>query len=153
MVAAIYLTQERQTELRQELEQLKTAGRQEVAKKLKQAKELGDLSENAEYQEAREEQRRLEQRIGQLEDILRHAVLIKKADKPQTVRLGTVVGVKKDGNNIVFTIVGSDEAEPAGGKISNESPIGRALLGKKIGDSVRVKTPKGEVEYQILSIE
>lgn len=153
MAEAIYLTSERQDELRQELERLKTLGRQDVAKKLKQAKELGDLSENAEYQEAREEQRRLEQRIGQLEEILRQAVIIKKTGKPQTVRLGSVVKVQKEGAAVGFTIVGSDEAEPAEGKISNESPIGRALLGKKIGDSVKVKTPRGEAEYQILSIE
>lgn len=153
MAETIYLTQERQNELRQELENLKSIGRQEVARKLKQAKELGDLSENAEYQEAREEQRRLEYRINQLEDLLRRAVIIRKIDRSQTVRLGSVVSVSCDGNRKTFTIVGSNEAEPAEGRISNVSPIGRGLLGKKIGDSVKVKTPRGEIEYQILNIE
>lgn len=152
---ASYLTQERHDELQKELEQLKTAGRQEVAKRLKQAKELGDLSENSEYQEARDEQRRIEQRISQLEDVLHSAVIIKKTDRPQTVRIGSVVKVKKEGNadTGIFTIVGSNEAQPLEGRISNESPIGRGLLGKKVGDSVKVQTPKGEASYQILSIE
>ncbi len=151
----IYLTQDRFNNLKEELERLKTVGRQEVARKLKQAKELGDLSENSEYQEAREEQRRIEQRINQLEMILKNAVLIKKVSHSQTVRIGSVVKVKKEGekNPTVFTIVGSDEAQPQKGLISNESPLGKGLLGKKEGDLVKIKTPKGEISYQIISIE
>jgi transcription elongation factor GreA len=150
-----YLTSERYEELKKELDDLKTAGRQKVAKRLRQAKELGDLSENVEYQEAREEQRRIEQRIGQLEEIIRNAVIIKKSDKPQTVRIGSVVKVKKAGGAEVnaFSIVGSNEAQPFEGRISNESPIGRGLLGRKVGETVRIKTPNGEVEYHILDIE
>jgi transcription elongation factor GreA len=150
-----YLTSERYEELKKELDDLKTAGRQKVAKRLRQAKELGDLSENVEYQEAREEQRRIEQRIGQLEEIVRNAVIIKKSDKPQTVRIGSVVKVKKAGGAEVnaFSIVGSNEAQPFEGRISNESPIGRGLLGRKVGETVRIKTPNGEVEYHILDIE
>lgn len=150
-----YLTPERYEELKKELDDLKTAGRQEVAKRLRQAKELGDLSENAEYQEVREEQRRIEQRISQLEEIIRNAVIIKKSDKSQTVRIGSVVKVKKAGDFEVkiFSIVGSNEAQPLEGRISNESPIGRGLLGRKVGETARIKTPNGEVEYHILSIE
>jgi len=150
-----YLTAERYEELKKELEDLKTTGRQKIAAKLKQAKELGDLSENAEYQEAREEQRRLEQRINQLEEIIRNAVIIKKTDNPQTVRIGSMVKVKKINTSEIntFSIVGSNEAQPFEGKISNESPIGRSLLGHKAGEIVKIKTPNGEVEYQIISIE
>jgi transcription elongation factor GreA len=148
-----YLSQERFEELSKELHELKTKGRQAVALRLKTAKELGDLSENSEYQEAREEQSRLEHRIFELEELLRRASIIKKSQSSQTVRIGSKVKVKKDGDVLTYTIVGSNEANPAEGLISNESPIGRALLGKKVGDSVSVKAPKGEMTYQILEID
>lgn len=148
-----YLSQERFEELSKELNELKTEGRQAVAQRLKQAKELGDLSENSEYQEAREEQSRLEQKISQLEDLLRHSSIIKKAAGSQTVRIGSKVKVRKNNEFFTYTIVGSNEARPMEGLISNESPIGRGLLGKKIGDTVFIRTPKGEVTYQVLAIE
>ena len=148
-----YLSQERYDELRKELEELKTEGRQTIAQRLKQAKELWDLSENSEYQEAREEQSRLEQKISQLEDLFRYSSIIKKAAGSQTVRIGSKVKVRKNNEFFTYTIVGSNEARPMEGLISNESPIGRGLLGKKVGDTVFVRAPKGEITYQILAIE
>ncbi len=150
-----YLTQEKFEELKLELEKLKTSGRQEVAKKLKQAKELGDLRENSEYEQAREEQRWLESRIKYLESVLANAVIIKKTENSQTVRIGSKVKVKKidDNKDLEFIIVGSNESDPLKGKISNESPLGRGLLGKKVNDIVKIRTPQKEVEYKILKIE
>lgn len=150
---ATYLSQEGYDELVKELNELKTSGRKGVAERLKHAKELGDLSENSEYQEAREDQTRLEQHINQIEETLRQMVLIKKTSGSATVRIGSRVKVKKNGDMVVFSIVGSHEAHPADGFISNESPLARALLGKKIGDAVEVQTPKGPVTYLIVEIE
>jgi len=148
-----YLTQERYNEILQELAELKTGGRQVVAERLKQAKELGDLSENSEYQEARDEQTRLEQKISHLDELLRHFTIIKKAVGTATVRIGSKVKVKKGHEILHYTIVGSNEAEPSQGLISNESPIGRGLLGKKVGEVIHVKAPKGTILYQVLNIE
>ncbi len=148
-----YLSQERFDELQEELKVLKTEGRQTVASRLKQAKELGDLSENSEYQEAREEQSRIEQKIIQLEELLRSSSIIKKPTGTATVRIGSKVKVKKGVEQMAYAIVGSSEAEPSRGLISNESPIGKALLGKKVGDTVYVRAPKGEIAYQVLSID
>ena len=153
MVDTAYLTQDRYDELQAELETLKTTGRKKIASRLKQAKELGDLSENSEYQAAREEQMRLEQKINQVEDLLRHSTIIKKPKGVETVEIGSKVKIKKNKEFISYTIVGSNEADPVGGFISNESPLGRNLLNKKIGDVVYVKTPNGEISYQILAIE
>lgn len=148
-----YLSPERQREITEELESLRTSGRKDVAERLKAAKELGDLSENSDYHEAREEQARLETRIAELEEILRHAVIVRRSESVGTVRVGSNVKVKKNGEKLGYTIVGSSESRPAEGLISNESPVGQALLGKKPGDSVKVRTPGGEVVYEILSIE
>jgi transcription elongation factor GreA len=149
-----YLTQERYDELTNELASLKAGGRQGIAERLKQAKDLGDLSENSEYQEAREEQGLLERRIAELEEILQSSSIIKKAGgTTATVRIGCKVTVKRDGTSTTYSIVGSNEARPAEGFISNESPIGKGLLGKKVGDSVTVVTPSGEKTYTIANIE
>lgn len=148
-----YLSQERYDELSQELAQLKSEGRVTVADRLKQAKELGDLSENSEYQEAKEEQARLERKIDELEEILRYGLIIKKTAGTEAVKIGSKIKIKKGDEIMNFTIVGSNEAEPAKGFISNESPIGKSLLGKKVGDVVSAKTPKGEVDYQVLAID
>ena len=147
-----YVTQERCDELKKELTDLKTKGRLKVAKRLKQAKELGDLSENSEYQEAREDQTRLESRISELENLLHKAVIIKKTTGSQTVRIGSVVKVKKGRNSLRYTIVGANETQPDQGLIFNESPLGRELLGKREGDSINVQTPKGVIKYHILNI-
>jgi transcription elongation factor GreA len=149
----VYLTQERFNEIVEEVNRLKGEGRKAVAERLKQAKELGDLSENFDYQEAREEQARLEAKINELEEILRNSVIIKKSAGNLTVRIGSKVKLRKNNEVFTYTIVGSNEAKPEEGFISNESPIGRVVLGKKVDDRVTVKTPKGEVVYQILAIE
>ncbi len=150
-----YLTKERYQELKKELDFLKKEGLQKVAKSLKFAKELGDLSENSEYQEAREEQIRVERRIAQLEEILNNVVIIEKNQDSSSISLGSTVKVKNEDNNtfLTFTIVGSKEAQPLSNKISNESPLGKSLLGKKIGDLVEVETPKGKFKYRIIEIE
>lgn len=147
-----YLTPERLAELKQELNELKTAKRAEVAERLKRAKELGDLSENSEYFEAREEQGQVEAHIAELEEIVKNATLISKTHQKGIVQMGSTVVISKGGKNTTFSIVGSNEAKPEEGKISNESPIGKALYGKKINDEVKVKTPSGEVSYKIVSI-
>lgn len=152
MTDRYFLTPERHQELQKELAELKTKGREEIGNLLKKSKELGDLSENFEYQEAREEKNRLEQRISQLEDILRNSALIKKSKKPAVVQVGSSVTLKKDKQIINYTIVGSNEADPTKGLISNESPAGWAILGARVGDSVKVKTLKGEIIYQVLDI-
>ncbi len=148
-----YLTQERYDELAVELNTLKTAGRKDIADRLKHAKDMGDLSENFDYQEAREEQSRLEKRIVQIEELLKRSVIIKKPEGSQTVRIGSRVRVQNGSDVVAYTIVGSSEAQPTAGFISNESPLGRGILGKKVGDTVAVRTPAGEAAYQIIAIE
>ncbi|OGY57270.1 MAG: transcription elongation factor GreA [Candidatus Colwellbacteria bacterium RIFCSPHIGHO2_12_FULL_43_12] len=147
-----YVTQERLEELKAELSNLKTSNRVEIANKLKRAKEFGDLSENAEYLAAREEQANVERRIGDLEEIVRNAVIIKKNIDQDIIDVGSTVEVRRNGQPLKFNIVGSEEAKPEAGLISNESPIGKELLGHKVGDSVKVDTPNGEVEYKIFKL-
>ena len=147
-----YVTKEKLEELKQELADLKGRKRIEVGERLKRAKELGDLSENSEYFEAREEQAQVETRIGELEDMVKTAEIIEKSASTANVFIGSTVEVEKNGEKMKLTIVGSNEANPGGGFISNESPLGRAFLGKKAGDKVTVSVPKGKVEYLILSI-
>ena len=148
-----YLTKERRDEIAAEVTKLKTEGRKAVAERLKQAKDLGDLSENSEYQEAREEQSRLEARINELEDILRNSAIFKKeSGGGGVVRIGSVVKVKKGAHVTAYTIVGSNEAKPLQGFVSNESPIGKALLGKKAGDAVSVNAPSGIIKYDIVEV-
>ncbi|MBI2033536.1 MAG: transcription elongation factor GreA [Candidatus Liptonbacteria bacterium] len=148
-----YLSKERFEELKKELQELRSKKRLEVAERLKQAKEYGDLTENSEYLEAREEQSWLENRIFELEDILKKAVIIKKPSGSSEVEVGCTVTIKKGDQVFKYTIVGSDEASPKEGKISNESPLGRAFLNHKIGESVIVSTPAGKVTCQITNIE
>ncbi len=149
----IYISKERFSELEKELEKLKTEGRHKMAIRLQDAKELGDLSESSEYQEARDEQVLLGQRINQLENTLRNAVIIKKPKSKKIIEVGSRVKVQKDKNVTEYTIIGSNEANPDKGLISNESPLGIGLLGKRVGDQITVKTPKGRITYQVLSIE
>ncbi|MDE2001150.1 MAG: transcription elongation factor GreA [Patescibacteria group bacterium] len=147
-----YVSKEKLEELKQELADLKSRKRIEVGERLKRAKELGDLSENSEYFEAREEQAQVETRIGELEEMLKNVEVISKSASTSNVTIGATVEVEKNGAKMKFTIVGSNEAKPEAGMISNESPLGRAFLGKKVGDKVTVAVPKGKVEYAILSI-
>ncbi len=148
-----YLSQERLEELKDELENLRTVKRMEVAEHLKRAKEYGDLSENSEYSEAKEEQARVETRIFELEELLKKAVIITKGAGTSRVEVGSKVTLKKDASTFEYVIVGSNESRPEEGKISNESPIGRALLGRNVGDRVEVATPSGKSAYQIMKIE
>ena len=148
-----YLTLERLEELRAELQELKTAGRIEISERLKRAKELGDLSENSEYFEAREEQGHIETRIFELEEMVKNARVIAKSTG-NTVRVGTTLEVEREGGTrLHFTIVGSNEAKPEAGLISNESPLGSAFLNREVGAVVKIKAPKGEMTYKILKIE
>lgn len=152
----VVMTYEGLKKMEQELETLKTVRRKEVAEKIKEARGQGDLSENAEYDAAKEEQGEIESRIVQLENLLRNAEVIDEdALKKDVVNLGskvTVLDVEFD-EEMEYTIVGSTEADPMNGRISNESPLGMALLGQKIGASVMADTPDGEVEFKILGIQ
>jgi transcription elongation factor GreA len=145
------LTQGGIDELRQELKTL-IGQRVQVAERIKQARELGDLSENAEYQTAREEQDRLESRISELDHVLQNSELIKKPKADGQVRLGSSVILKNSGKDLHFQVVGTMEADPANGKISDESPIGQALLGKKVGDRAEIKTPAGTHSYKVTEV-
>ena len=147
-----YLSKESFEELKKELEELKTTKRMEIAARLKQAKEYDDLSENSEYAEAREEQSAVETRIFDLEEILKNAAMITK-HAGDIVEVGSTVTAKKGDKTITYTIVGSYEAKPEEGKISDESPLGRAFLKHKAGDAVKLITKTGSVEYEILKIE
>jgi transcription elongation factor GreA len=145
------LTQEGVDELKTEFSSL-VAQRPQVADRIKHARELGDLSENAEYQTAREEQDRLETRISELDHVLQNAQIIKKPKSDGQVRLGSSVKLKDGGKALQYQIVGTIEANPAAGKVSDESPIGKALLGKKVGDKTEIKTPVGNHAYKIIEI-
>ena len=148
-----YLSKERLEELKQELENLLHEGRRNVADRLKRAKEYGDLSENAEYSEAKDEQASIERRIMELEEMIKTASIIKKGSGGDTVSVGSTITVKTKDKSYTYQIVGSPEALPEEGKISNESPLGRSFLGHKVGEEVKVSTPKGETVYTISKIE
>ena len=143
------ITAEGRTELEKELKVLKNR-RGEIADRIAEARDYGDLSENAEYDSAREEQGLVETRIAEIEDILMNAEEI-KAKKSSKVQLGSTVEVK-NGKTVTYHIVGPVEADPLSGKISNESPLGVALLDKAVGDKATITTPKGDTTYTIVSI-
>jgi transcription elongation factor GreA len=149
-----YLTLEKKTLLEDELQQLKTVRRKEIADALEYAKSLGDLSENAEYHQAREDQANCEDRINHIEQILKNAVIMETGPAAGVAHVGSTVTVLKKGTKEekTFAIVGSEEADSISGKISNESPLGQALLGKKKGDKITVHAPKGEMEYTVVAI-
>ncbi|MDD2730894.1 MAG: transcription elongation factor GreA [Candidatus Portnoybacteria bacterium] len=146
-----YLSQEGYEQHKKELEDLKLK-RQEIAKRLEEAKALGDLSENQEYISAREAQAFNEGKIIELEQLLREATVIDKALKTSNVQIGSTIEVFSNSKHRQFTIVGSEEADPASGKISNESPLGKAFLGRKVGDVMEVETPGGKTKYRISAI-
>jgi len=145
-----HLTQTGIDELKAELANL-VSQRPAGAERIKYARELGDLSENAEYQTAREEQDRLETRISEVNHILKNVQTIKKPKSNGEVKLGSTVKLK-DGVTQTFQVVGTIEADPLNGKVSDESPIGKALLGKKVGDKLELKTPTETAIYKIISI-
>ena len=147
------LTYEGLKKLEDELENLKVVRRKEVSQKIKEAREQGDLSENAEYDAAKDEQRDIEARIEELEKILKNAEVVVEADLDK-VSIGCSVKILdcEFDEELEYKIVGSTEANSLKGKISNESPVGKALLGKQVGDTVTVETPAGEFSYKVLSI-
>jgi len=148
----IYISPEGLEQLKKELEELKKK-RQEIAKRLEEAKDLGDLTENTEYMEARNAQSLNEGRILELTELIKNAIIINQEKKRGLVQIGSRIKVSSNREIYYFTIVGSEEAEPEQGKISNESPLGKAFLGHKVGEEVEVETPKGKVRYKILTIE
>lgn len=153
---AHYLTAEGARELREELEHLKNVKRPDLAARLRHAIQQGDLSENADYHAAKEEQGFLEGRILELERLLRDSVILDESgDNIGRVRLGVKVTVVEQGfdDHEVFQLVGRAEANPAQGKISNESPLGQALIGRKVGEVVRIAAPGGETIFKIVKIE
>ncbi len=151
-----YLTEEGAAKLRRELEDLKNVKRPELAAKLKEAISQGDLSENADYADAKEQQAFLEGRINYLEALLRSAAVVADTDKKSSVvRVGVQVVVQENSKSPeeTFTIVGAAEANPSAGKISHESPLGAALMGHKVKDKVKVKAPGGELTFTIKQIK
>jgi transcription elongation factor GreA len=151
----VILTAEGLANLKAELDELSTTRRREVAGRIKTAREFGDISENAEYDDAKNEQAMLEARIAQLEDKLRSATVIDASELgTDVVRVGSVVHVKEDGGKSTrYMIVGSAEARPAELRLSNDSPVGRALLGRKRGEEVVFSTPKGKRKLKITKID
>jgi transcription elongation factor GreA len=150
-----FLTESGAAELRRELAELKTVKRQELAYRLKEAISMGDLSENADYHDAKEQQAFMEGRIHYLEELLRAATVVPdEANQANVVRVGVEVTVQEEGESPeTFFIVGAAEANPKEGKISNESPLGSALMGHKVGEKVKVKAPAGDLTFKIKGIK
>lgn len=148
-----FITEEGLKKIKDELENRKTAVRQSIAAAIKEAKEQGDLSENAEYSEAKRQQGENEARIAELEFMLKDSTVVKYDKATGGVQMGSRVKVKFNGNEMEFQIVGSNEADPAAMKISNESPMGKAFMGHQKGDKVEVNTPGGAMEYKILDLK
>ncbi|MCK5084835.1 MAG: transcription elongation factor GreA [Candidatus Pacebacteria bacterium] len=152
-MAKQFITKEGLEKLKEDLNYLKTEKRQEISRRIQAAKELGDLSENAEYSEAKEQQALNEGRVAEMEETLKNAETIDdRHSRSDIVNIGSTIKVKNGENERVLTIVGSNEANPSEGKISNETPLAMSFLGHKVNDKVEVETPKGEVAYLILNI-
>ncbi len=150
MMKQYQLTKDGKTELEKELDGLKSL-RGSIAEKIANARDYGDLSENAEYDAARDEQVQVESRIAEIEEILQNASII-QATASDIVIVGSTVQLKTNGKTVSYTIVGPVEADPLEGKISNESPIGQALLNQEVGSKISIETPKGTAAYEIVSI-
>jgi transcription elongation factor GreA len=149
-----YLTAEGEAKLKAELEELKGPRRQELSVRLRSAIQMGDLSENADYHQAKEDQGFLEGRIQELEHVLRNAVIIQKNGSKDVVSVGSQVTIQEGSfPTETYHVVGAKEADPRNGKISNESPIGRALMNHKVGEVVEAETPAGKIKLKILKIE
>ena len=152
----VILTPEGHTKLRDEIEHLSTIKRREVAERIKQAREFGDIAENSEYDDAKNEQAMLEHRIAILEERLKSARVIEKGDvTTDVVSVGTIVRLRDVDakETIEYTIVGSAEANPMEYKLSNESPVGRAIIGRKKGETVEVTAPRGSLKFKIMDIK
>jgi transcription elongation factor GreA len=149
-----YLTPEGEAKLRAELEELKGPRREELSQRLRSAIQMGDLSENADYHKAKEDQGFLEGRIQEIEAILRNAVIIEKSGSTETVAIGSHVTIQEEGfPPETYHLVGPTEADPRSGRISFESPIGKALLDKKVGEIATADAPGGAIRFKILKIE
>jgi len=149
-----YLTPEGEAKLKAELIELKGSKREELSKRLRAAIQMGDLSENADYHKAKEDQAFLEGRIQELESILRNAVIIEKSNSTDVVSIGSHVTLQEKGLDAeTYHLVGPTEADPRKGKISHESPIGRAIMDKKVGDFAEAETPGGKIKFKIIKIE
>jgi transcription elongation factor GreA len=149
-----YLTPEGEKKLKAELEELKGPRREELAARLRAAIQMGDLSENADYHKAKEDQGFLEGRIQEIEAILRNSVLIEKTNNKGAVAIGSHVTIQEEGfEPEIYHLVGPAEADPRNGKISHESPIGRALIDKKVGEIAEAETPGGKIKFKIVKIE
>ncbi len=155
MTEPTYITAEGAARLKMELEELKGPQRLALAKRLRDAIQMGDLSENADYHKAKEDQGFLEGRIQELEFILRNAIIVEETSGPkEVVAVGVRVTVQEAGSDPeTFYLVGAKEADPRAGKISHESPIGRALIDHRAGDTVEAETPAGKIKLKILKIE
>jgi transcription elongation factor GreA len=154
MPEAMYLTPEGMEKLQQELEQLKGPRRRDLARRLRSAIQMGDLSENADYHKAKEDQGFLEGRIQEIEYLLRNAVIIQKNATAGVVGLGHHITIQEGSSPPeTYHLVGASEADPGNGRISNESPIGRALADRKVGEVVEVEAPGGRLRFTILKIE
>lgn len=149
----IYLTQKGLLEVKEELDSLKKVKRVEIAQRINQAREYGDLTENSEYDSAMEDQALIESRIGELENILKDAKIISQARDSDFVVIGSTIKIEIEGEIDEFTIVGRVEADPSKKKISNESPLGEALLGTKTGETVEVTTPIIKYKCKVLEIK
>lgn len=147
------ISQEGYDKLISELEHLKKEKRAEIAHRIQTAKDMGDLSENAEYSDAKDAQAFNEGRIIEIEAILKNVTVVKNGQHKTEVGMGSIVTVKTASGTKTFTIVSFNEVDPLEGKISNESPLGHAFIHKKIGDKVKVTTPKGENQYEIIEIK
>jgi len=147
-----YISKDGLEKVRAELEEMVSIRRPEIAQRIHDAKEHGDLSENAEYEDAKNEQAFVEGRIQTLEALIKNATLIDEHHSNDHVQIGSTVKVDGPDGSQTFTIVGSTEAKPTEGRISNESPVGNALLGRKKGDNVTVQVPAGDIAYKIISI-
>jgi len=148
-----YISKEGLQELRDEFEKRKTLVRREIAEQISSAKELGDLSENFEYHDAKERQGLNEARIVQLESMINDAVIVEKTEGGSDIDLGTTFVAESGGEEKTFQVVGSTEADPMAGKISNESPIGQAFIGHKVGEKVEITVPSGAIVYTIKEIK
>lgn len=147
------ITKEGLKKIQEELDERRGKIRQEIARAIKDAKEQGDLSENAEYAEAKRQQGENESRIAELEMVIKNSQVVTHDDATDTIQMGSMLKVKFNGSEMEFRIVGSNEADPAQGKISNESPLGQAFIGRRKGDEVMVNTPKGKVKHKILDVK
>lgn len=148
------LTKEGLDKLQKELEILKTVERQKVAERIQTAKELGDLSENAEYSEAKEQQALNENRVAEIEDVIKNSEVVDSGSTgSDRITIGSIITANNGKEDRIFIIVGSNEADPLEGKISNESPMAVSFMGRKVGDKVSVMTPKGTIEYKIKEVK